>query len=76
MKGERHTFPNLLRNALLKDSGVTFAAYKHSHPLDSNAIFVVKTSKGKTAKKAISDACKQITEDIEELQKAFKKAFK
>jgi len=75
IKGERHTLPNLLRDRLLKDSGVVFAAYKLKHPLDSDSVFVVNT-KGKTAKKALQDACKKIDSDLEELRKAIKKAMK
>jgi len=30
--GERHTFPNLLRETLLEDQSVEFAAYMLPHP--------------------------------------------
>ena len=73
LKGERHTFPNLLRSALLEDSDVQFAAYKLNHPFDSDSQFIVKT-KGKTAKKALSDALKKIDSDLSEFKKAFKDA--
>jgi DNA-directed RNA polymerase subunit L len=75
IKGERHTLPSLLKNSLLKDNSVVFAAYKLKHPLDDNAVFVVKT-KGKTAKKALQDACSEIDSEFEELRKAIKKALK
>lgn len=75
IKGERHTFTNLLRDRLLKNSAVTFAAYKLNHPMDQDAIFVVRT-KGKTAKKALQDACEEISSDLEALRKAMKKAIK
>ena len=73
MKGERHTFPNLLRETLLQDSSVAFAAYTLPHPLESDCEFVVKT-KGKTAKKALADATKQIEKNLAEFEKAFKAA--
>ena len=73
IKGERHTFTNLLRETLLKDSSVTFAAYNLPHPLGSDAEFVVKT-KGKTAKKALADALKSIGKELSEFEKAFKSA--
>ncbi len=73
MKGERHTFPNLLRETLLQDSSVIFAAYTLQHPLGSECEFVVKT-KGKTAKKALADAAKQVEKKLVEFEKAFKAA--
>ena len=71
MKGERHTFSNLLRETLLQDSSVTFAAYTLPHPLGSDCEFVVKT-KGKTAKKALVNATKQVEKKLAEFEKAFK----
>ena len=73
MKGERHTFTNLLRETLLKDSTVIFAAYSLPHPLGPDAEFVVKT-KGKTAKKALADALKCIEKELSDFEKAFKLA--
>ena len=73
MKGERHTFSNLLRETLLQDSSVTFAAYNLPHPLGPDCEFVVKT-KGKTAKKALADAANQIEKKLAEFEKAFKAA--
>ncbi|MBN2067452.1 MAG: DNA-directed RNA polymerase subunit L [Candidatus Diapherotrites archaeon] len=73
LKGERHTFPNLLREALLEESGVEFAAYRLEHPFDSECRFVVRT-KGKTPKKALSDALKKVDSNLSEFKKAFKAA--
>ena len=73
MKGERHTFSNLLRETLLQDSSVTFAAYTLPHPLGPDCEFVVKT-KGKTAKKALADATKKVEKKLAEFEKAFKAA--
>ncbi|MBS3061130.1 MAG: DNA-directed RNA polymerase subunit L [Candidatus Diapherotrites archaeon] len=75
LKDNRHTFPNLLRDRLLQDKSVTFAAYKLMHPLDNEAHIIVKTS-GKNAKTALNDAVKQIDEDLEEFEKQLKKALK
>ncbi len=72
-KGERHTFPNLLRETLLQDSNVAFAAYALPHPLGPDSEFVVKT-KGKTVKKALADALKSIDKQLTEFEKAFKAA--
>jgi len=73
MRGERHTLPNILREALLADPAVVFAAYTLPHPLGPDCEFIVKT-KGKTAKKALDDAVKQIEKQLEEFEKAFKAA--
>ena len=75
LKGERHTFPNLLKSALLKDSAVEMAAYSLDHPMDNFAKFIVKT-KGKTAAKAVQDAVKLIDSELSDFEDAFKKALK
>lgn len=73
IKGERHSFPTLLRQALLQDSSVELAAYTLDHPLDSFAKFIVKT-KGKSPAKAIADALKQIDSNLTGFEQALKKA--
>lgn len=75
LKGERHTFPQLLRNALLKDSKVEFAAYKLEHPHDTDSFFALKTD-GKDPKKALEEACKTLDEELEEFKKEVKKQLK
>lgn len=75
LKGERHTLPNLLKAKLLEDSSVIFCAYSLDHPMDSDSKFVLRTS-GKTAKKALTEACTDIAKDLEELNTEIKKALK
>jgi len=75
IKGERHTFPSLLKDALLKDSSVEFAAYKLRHPMDRDSLFFLRTS-GKTPKKALQEALKKIGSDLEEFASNMKKALK
>ena len=75
VKGERHTFPNLLRSALMRDKKVVFAAYKLHHPFDEAAVFALKTS-GKAPKKALADALKRINSDLSDFEKEAKKALK
>jgi DNA-directed RNA polymerase subunit L len=72
---ERHTFPNLLRSALLKDGKVKFAAYKLHHPTDNQAQFALSTE-GKTPRKALADALKRIEADLSDFKKEVKKSFK
>ena len=75
VKGERHTFSNILREALLQDSKIEFASYKLEHPFDNEVKFFVKTD-GKTASKAISDALGLIETNLNDFEEAVKKAFK
>ena len=65
------TIVEILRVYLNKDSAVTFAAWKREHPTE-NPILLVKT-KGKAAKKAIDDAVKSITKDLDKVDGDFKK---
>ena len=63
------TIAEILRVYLNKDSDVIFAAWKREHPT-KKPILKVKT-KGKTAKKAISDAVSSITKDLDKFEKDF-----
>jgi len=65
------TIAELLRVYLNKDSSVTFAAWKRKHATE-NPTFVVKT-KGKTAKKAISDAVILVNKDLDKVLGDFRK---
>ena len=65
------TLVEILRVYLNKDSSVTFTAWKREHPT-KKPILAVRT-KGKTAKKAITDAVADITKDLEGIEADFKK---
>lgn len=65
------TLAELLRVYLNKDSGVTFAAWKRSHPSEKPILKI--TTKGKTAKKAIDDAVSAAVKDLDGIEKDFKK---
>lgn len=65
------TIVEILRVYLNKDSAVTFAAWKREHPTKS-PVMLVKT-KGKTAKKAVNDAVKVITKELDNVEGDFKK---
>ena len=75
IKGERHTFSNLLKSRLLEDKSVEFASYLLEHPTDNSAKFILAT-KGKTPKKALEDAIKKIDDDLSEFEDIIKKAVK
>jgi len=65
------TLAELLRIYLNRDSSVTFVAWKREHPTEKPKL-LVKT-KGKTAKKAISDAVDSVTKELDEIESDFKK---
>ncbi|MBU3906626.1 MAG: hypothetical protein KKA64_00045 [Nanoarchaeota archaeon] len=68
---ESLTIAEILRVYLNKDSGVEIAVWKRKHPTEK-PILLVKT-KGKTAKKAISDAVSNIDKDLEKFESDFSK---
>jgi DNA-directed RNA polymerase subunit L len=68
---ENLTIAEILRVYLNKDSNVTFTAWKREH-ITKRPILLVKT-KGKTAKKAIDDAVKEIEKDLDKADSEFKK---
>jgi len=68
---ESLTLVEILRVYLNKDSSVIFAAWKREHPTQK-PILKVKT-KGKTPKKAISDAVNAVTKDLDKALADFKK---
>ena len=65
------TMAEILRVYLSKDASVSFVAWKRVHLIEK-PILKVKT-KGKTAKKAISDAVLALTNDLDKTLAEFKK---
>jgi DNA-directed RNA polymerase subunit L len=68
LKGETHTFCNLLKEELRKVSDVKTSAYKIDHPLVGVPKFMIET-KSKSPRDAIKEALK----NIKKLAKDFKK---
>ncbi len=66
IRGEDHTYLNLLQHYLLEDEDVEIAKYTIPHPLQDRAELVVKT-KGKNPLKAIKEANEKIIRACEEL---------
>lgn len=62
IRGEGHAFCNALREALLQDPAVTFAAYRIDHPLTSNPLFIVRTDGSESPKAALKKAAAKIIE--------------
>lgn len=65
------TLAELLRVYLNRDSSVEIAVWKREHPSEKPT-FKLKT-KGKTAKKAISDSISEITKELDSVEKDFEK---
>lgn len=65
------TVAEILRAYLVKDENVEFVAWRREHP-SKNPVLKVK-SKGKTVRKAIQDAIKQIEKEADKLVSDFKK---
>ena len=65
------TIAEILRVYLNKDSSVTFAAWKRTHPTEK-PILKIQT-KGKSVKKALDDAVSSITKDLDKILDDFKK---
>ena len=65
------TLVEILRVYLNKDPAVSFAAWKREHPSEKPILKVI--AKGKTAKKAISDAVSSIVKDLDKIEADFKK---
>ncbi|BFZ57886.1 DNA-directed RNA polymerase II core subunit [Savitreella phatthalungensis] len=68
---EDHTLGNLLRAQLLKDSRVLFAAYRVEHPLDHSFILRIQTIDGIEPKDAVSEACRTILIQLDQLKQRF-----
>jgi len=68
---ESLTIAEILRVYLNKDSSVDFAAWERKHPTEK-PVLKVKT-KGKIAKKAITDAINSIGKDLDKTLNDFKK---
>jgi len=67
------TIAEILRVYLNKDSGVDVAVWNREHPT-KNPVLYVKT-KTKTAKKALDDAVKIITKELDKVSSDFKKMY-
>jgi len=75
IKGEGHTFCNLLESVLLEDKDVEFAGYDVPHPLISNTILFVRTKKGKTPEEALIGAIEKIRQRGRELNQKINDAI-
>jgi len=72
LKGEDHTFCNILRKELWNDSSIQSAGYNIKTGLTEIPKFILET-KGKTPKKALLDAVSRLTKKSKEFLNKFKK---
>jgi DNA-directed RNA polymerase subunit L len=76
IKGEDHTFCNIIVKELQNNSNVKSAAYRIEHPLQKVPELLVETNEKTTAKKAILDAVAKISKTNEKFLKDFKSQAK
>jgi len=68
LKGETHTFCNLLKEELLNNKGVVTATYRVDHPLTGVPRFLLET-KGLEPRKALKEALASIKKKAEAFRK-------
>ena len=73
LKGEDHTFCNLLVSELQRNENVKSAAYSIAHPLRRIPQLTVETNTNITAKQALLDAVANLKKTIDNFHKSFEK---
>ena len=68
LKGETHTFCNLLKDELLNTKGVVTTSYRVDHPLTGVPQFLIET-KGAEPRKVLKDALASIKKKAEAFRK-------
>ena len=72
LRGEDHSFCNLLKDELWNDKHVKVATYNIKHPLIGIPMFIVETD-GKDPKKVLDDAGKRLSKTLDKFKKDFSK---
>lgn len=72
---EDHTLANLLRDKLFRLEHVTFSAYKVPHPLFATFELRVHTDGEISPKDAVITACRELINELQELDQEFTKEF-
>ena len=70
LKGESHSFCNVLKEELWNDDAVKISAYSIRHPLVGSPRFIVETNGKKTPAEAVQDAVKRLGKHAEKVKKA------
>ena len=76
LKGEDHTFCNVLVKELQKNGNVKAATYRIDHPLQRIPLFLVETNEKITAKKVLLDAVNGLSKINAKFLKEFKSHVK
>lgn len=76
LKGETHTFCNILRKELWNDKHVKAAAYNIEHPLIGIPKIIVETDGIETPQKALKEAIKRMQKTNDVFRKSFIKEIK
>lgn len=72
---EDHTLGNLLRDELINDPKVLFAAYKIEHPLFANFMMRLQTEEGYNPRTALKNACNRLIQRLGLLNEKFKREW-
>ncbi|KIW42059.1 uncharacterized protein PV06_05644 [Exophiala oligosperma] len=72
---EDHTLANMLREKLLENSHVMFAAYKVPHPLFASFELRIQTDGDITPKEALIASSKEVIKELDVLKHRFKKEY-
>lgn len=75
IKGETHTFCNILRRELWKDKSTKVAGYKIEKSLENEPIFIIETE-SKDPKKSLLEAANRLKKEFKELEPKLTKILK
>lgn len=75
LKGEEYGLANMLKELLLEDSKVEFAAYRMDHPVVASPVLAVRVSEGSPLS-AIKSAVKKLRKQAADFRDALKEAKK
>ncbi len=68
--GEDHTLCNSIRNELWNNENIEISAYNIKHPLISNPVMLVETSKG-DPRKALQESVERLKKQVKEIKSNF-----
>jgi DNA-directed RNA polymerase subunit L len=75
LRGEEYGLANMLKELLLEDGKVEFAAYRMDHPVVASPVLVVRVSEGSPLA-AIKSAVKKLRRQAADFRDALKEAKK
>ena len=75
LKGETHTFCNILRRELWNDKSTKIAGYRVEQGLEAEPIFLLETG-SKEPKKVLQDAITRLRKEFNELESKLIKILK